>query len=323
MFIGPQAHAATSSYSASCAMVPSCKAWCRRLSRYVRRLGGGIDDDGDEPELRQPLRDGEADVVVDSFLENAFCEAAEAAKSLTDVSVRTKLELYALYKQSTVGDAPASAPTSLLDPSSALKWKAWARLRGTSRGRAMRLYLVAASDAYSGNEPSSGGAEQADDGLLDGVPLEELEAMYTGFAGPVMSSLAGNADEEPAADGPPLHGAAKGGDLAACKALLASGCAIDEADEDGHTALHWACDQGHREVAEYLLKAGAEVDAQNCDGSTPLHMACACEHTEVATLLVRRGSSLGVQDEDGCTALELAPKSMASMLRAESQTITS
>ena len=54
--------------------------------------------------------------------------------------------------------------------------------------------------------------------------------------------------------------------------------AVDEADEDRHTALHWECDAGHVATARCLLDAGAAPDAQNADGSTPLHMACACEH---------------------------------------------
>ena len=51
----------------------------------------------------------------------------------------TLLELYALYKQATEGDA--TAPRSLLGGMVGMaKWRAWRKLRGTSNEEAMESY---------------------------------------------------------------------------------------------------------------------------------------------------------------------------------------
>jgi ankyrin repeat protein len=42
-----------------------------------------------------------------------------------------------------------------------------------------------------------------------------------------------------------LHDAAKNGDVAEVRRLVASGVKVDERDADGWTALHLAAQQGH------------------------------------------------------------------------------
>ncbi len=76
-----------------------------------------------------------------------------------------------------------------------------------------------------------------------------------------------------AAAAPPLVTAAKQGDTAAVRTLLAQATAVDAAEGDGTTALHWASYRDDLEAAALLLAAGAGVDAANDLGATPLWSA--------------------------------------------------
>ena len=250
--------------------------------------------------------------------------------------VATQLQLYALYKQSTQGDAPSDAPSSLHVTASA-KWTAWDALRGCEAARARQQYVAAVSAvvtsadaakarararALSGVDDGLGGlGDDSDDGLAGlGDPQDAIADAVGSIGGPgAVSCLAGNQEEEeeaPAAEGSgaALHAAARAGNLAACESLLSQGVAPDAADVEGHTALHWAADAGRGEVALALLERGADPSARNCDGSTPLHMACAASHTEVALLLCRRGADCTAADLDGDTPLGFADASLAAEL---------
>lgn len=68
--------------------------------------------------------------------------------------------------------------------------------------------------------------------------------------------------------------AAKAGDLAKLRALLASDESVRDAD--GSTALHCATWKGHLEAVAYLLEAGSDVHVHNTNehwGTTALHAA--------------------------------------------------
>ncbi|HSE18957.1 MAG TPA: ankyrin repeat domain-containing protein [Pyrinomonadaceae bacterium] len=71
--------------------------------------------------------------------------------------------------------------------------------------------------------------------------------------------------------------AAKAGDLAKLRALLASDeSLLGVRDADGSTALHCATWKGHLEVVTYLLEAGSDVHVHNSNehwGTTALHAA--------------------------------------------------
>ena len=51
------------------------------------------------------------------------------------------LELYALYKQATVGDVSGSRP-GMLDLKGRAKYDAWAKTKGTSKDAAMTKYVA-------------------------------------------------------------------------------------------------------------------------------------------------------------------------------------
>lgn len=274
-----------------------------RLSRFLRVFSRSFGA-SDQP-LDRKKRDDEPWDPVDPELEAAFNEAAQQASGLSGLSVGERLSLYALYKQATTGDAPATEPASLLDPAARHKWKAWSKVVGMSRADAMRQYVEAVA---------GGGGDEPDDDTVDDAELDAIDSMMGGMAGAVQSSLAGSMPEEDDSETIPLHAAAKRGDAAQCEALVDGGADVDELDEDRHTALHWACDAGSLEAARCLLEHGATPSVQNIDGSTPLHMACTCEHADVVRLLLACGADATLRDDDGCTAADHAPDSIKAVL---------
>jgi len=90
----------------------------------------------------------------------------------------------------------------------------------------------------------------------------------------------------------PLHQAAKAGNLALIKKLVAElvtkRATIDTQTAEGNTPLHLATQNNHKDAVEALLDAGANMFIKNKAGQTPLDMA----NQEIAELLrIRAGSS--------------------------------
>ncbi|XP_058806958.1 enoyl-CoA delta isomerase 2-like [Phymastichus coffea] len=76
-----------------------------------------------------------------SSLDQRLEEAAEAVKSLTRRPTDQELlELYALYKQASVGDVNTSRP-AMFDLKGKAKWDAWNSKKGMSRDEAKELYI--------------------------------------------------------------------------------------------------------------------------------------------------------------------------------------
>ena len=77
--------------------------------------------------------------------EDEFHAAAEGVKALpSDPGNDTKLQLYALYKQATVGDVTGRRPGAL-NPVGRAKHDAWASVTGLSSEQAKRDYVQAAA----------------------------------------------------------------------------------------------------------------------------------------------------------------------------------
>ncbi|KAJ9590445.1 hypothetical protein L9F63_016532, partial [Diploptera punctata] len=71
-----------------------------------------------------------------------FNEAAESIKSLTKRPTDLELlELYALFKQATMGDNETAKP-GMLDLKGKAKWEAWNGKKGTSKEAAMEAYIA-------------------------------------------------------------------------------------------------------------------------------------------------------------------------------------
>ena len=76
-----------------------------------------------------------------SDLQQQFETAAAAAKSLTAKPDNdTLLQLYALYKQASMGDVSGKRP-GFADFVGRAKYDAWAELRGTPQTTAMQRYI--------------------------------------------------------------------------------------------------------------------------------------------------------------------------------------
>lgn len=74
-------------------------------------------------------------------LQEQFDKAAEDVKNLKETpSDDQLLEIYALYKQATVGDCNTSRP-GLLDFKGKAKWDAWEHKKGTSQEKASQDYI--------------------------------------------------------------------------------------------------------------------------------------------------------------------------------------
>ncbi len=75
-------------------------------------------------------------------LKDDFEKAQADVKTLTEKPDNaTLLELYALYKQATEGDASGRRP-GIMDPVGRAKFDAWATKKGTSADDAMSAYIA-------------------------------------------------------------------------------------------------------------------------------------------------------------------------------------
>ena len=71
-----------------------------------------------------------------------FEDAQRRVKELKSAPDTDKLlELYALYKQGTTGDATGSRP-GMMDFKGRAKWDAWATKKGTTKDAAMEAYVA-------------------------------------------------------------------------------------------------------------------------------------------------------------------------------------
>lgn len=106
--------------------------------------------------------------------------------------------------------------------------------------------------------------------------------------------------QTPAAD-EELLTAARKGDLAAVKALLAKGAALEAKSRYGQTPLFFAARNGHEEVARFLLSKGATANVNDTFYKMSLLAAAADKgHTGIVKALIEAGAT-GVGD-----ALEVA-----------------
>ena len=75
-----------------------------------------------------------------SDLAQQFADAQARIKPVTGLGSDTMLELYALYKQATAGDASGERP-GMLDVRGRAKYDAWSKRKGVSKDAAMQAYI--------------------------------------------------------------------------------------------------------------------------------------------------------------------------------------
>ena len=75
-----------------------------------------------------------------------FEDAARESQTLSErPDNNTMLQLYALYKQATIGNVNSSRPGQF-DFVGRAKWDAWEKLKGTSTQEAMQMYVDLVDD---------------------------------------------------------------------------------------------------------------------------------------------------------------------------------
>jgi len=82
-----------------------------------------------------------------SDLAQRFADAQARIKPVTGLGNDVLLDLYALYKQATVGDVQGDRP-GMLDLRGRAKYDAWARRKGLGKDAAMEQY-IALVDRYA------------------------------------------------------------------------------------------------------------------------------------------------------------------------------
>jgi ankyrin repeat protein len=106
----------------------------------------------------------------------------------------------------------------------------------------------------------------------------------------------------------PLLGAAAGGHADAAAALLDAKAAVNAKNWMNQTPLHDAAIGGFKDVADLLIAHGADVNARDTNGHTPLYeeMNQVPWHKDMAALLLAHGADPNMGDNQGKTPLHEA-----------------
>ncbi len=119
-----------------------------------------------------------------------------------------------------------------------------------------------------------------------------------------------------AAGDPPLVAAAKDGDEAALRTLVAQGADVNVAAGDGSTALLWASHRDLPESVALLIGAGADVNRANDLGATPLWAAGENGSAVLVELLLEAGADPNLALRHGETPLMSAARAGSARVAA-------
>ncbi|MGE3858195.1 MAG: ankyrin repeat domain-containing protein [Dehalococcoidia bacterium] len=134
-------------------------------------------------------------------------------------------------------------------------------------------------------------------------------------ATPAVAPKAGTATPQPPAAGALIEAAATG-DLAAVRALIAAGAAVDERDARGRTPLFRAAQNGHLPVARALLAAGADVNAADEAADTPYYVAALARHAELTGVLLDAGADrVGTRAYGGTPLIAISERGWVDVAR--------
>jgi ankyrin repeat protein len=130
--------------------------------------------------------------------------------------------------------------------------------------------------------------------VISGYPRATLLALQ---------QSSGNKEKERAAA---LVAAAREGEVARVRDLLARGVSASAVDGSGSSALMAAAANGHLECVHALLRDGAGFNARDPSGRTALMSACANRQVEILRTLLAAKAEVNAQDAEGKTGLMLA-----------------
>ena len=112
---------------------------------------------------------------------------------------------------------------------------------------------------------------------------------------------------------PPLHQAARDGNVEQIKQLLDEGTDPNASNTDGIPPefytfpLHLAVTNGHEAAAALLVERGADVNRKNFPWqNTPLHIAAFRGNANIVQLLLKNGADVNAVQENGATPLDFA-----------------
>ena len=105
---------------------------------------------------------------------------------------------------------------------------------------------------------------------------------------------------------PLMVSAAKAGDIATVRVLLAGGEGVDGPGSHRRTALMYAASTGDPDLVRLLLDAGAEVGARDRSGNTALFVMPPTDDTGTIELLLARGAGVNDRNKEDHTPLRSA-----------------
>jgi hypothetical protein len=150
-----------------------------------------------------------------------------------------------------------------------------------------------------------------------------------------------NLDQPNAQGEPPLHVAARTGQVAVLRDLARHGADLNALNRVGQTPLEVALTHGRtqaamaivelggrfdaqstlaalvragtldRDTLDFLLRAGARLDRTDETGDAPLHLAIRADHLEVVRRLILAGADVNQPDGAGMLPLQIARASVA------------
>ena len=254
----------------------------------------------DIAELATLLEGLDVDLIDSSH--PSFLEAAETARKVQGLDNDTQLQLYGLYKQSTLGDIKTSKP-SFIDVVGRAKWVAWKEFEGFPMDAAARAYVylvshmlpktnhgagattTTTSSTGSGNGSGSGGGVSSEG--VGGSIFDGMGVTMSSLAAADMRAASGQAWRE----GEALFKAVVEGDEEAVRLLLETeGCVVNARDASLMTPLHFAADRGYAPIVKLLLQHGADPTARDQDDQLPITIAGVCEHEDVVRILLEHSA---------------------------------
>ena len=97
--------------------------------------------------------------------------------------------------------------------------------------------------------------------------------------------------------------AARQGDAAQVRLLVANDGNPNQTDEEARTAMHYGAMNGNLTIIAILVKAKAKLDAKDKLGNTPLHLAADRNQVDAAQLLLDVGAPVDAENKNSMTPL--------------------
>lgn len=223
-------------------------------------------------------------------LERKFNRAVEYLQSMaSDLDSEQLCELYAFYKQATIGPCNTYEPMRF-SANLVRKWRMWKGLGDMSHNDAMKYYVLEV------------------DKINPDWDKQQSDSNWV-----VISRLISMEDEISDADKTFLDWVKEGNKEKVKELLDKKPKLANLIDSEGLLPIHWAADRGYLEIIKKLIEKGTDVNAQDEDGQTPLHYAVSCGHHHVVEHLVSIGAEF-IEDNNGISPKDIAGENFKEIL---------